>query len=178
MLVGWVSLSMQLITNGAGKPESEIMLRLRSRASATLILGLAPLPVLPGQRNTPREVPTISSPDHRYLTPVPGPLHVIFRPGASLALGCALAPPLSRESAYLLSNTYMATQGISSLVDVMKRPHDIGHCSRFDAGDVPVVRWIEIVSGQCVYGDLGAVSWVFGTCSLLPSSLRMRCLTF
>jgi PQ loop repeat len=56
----------------------------------------------------------------------------------------------------------MATQVISGLVNVSKHGHDIGLCPRLDVEGVAVVRWIAIVSGQCVYGKLGAVSWIFG----------------
>ena len=44
-----------------------------------------------------------------------------------------------------------------------KRPHDIGICPAVNAGGVHLVRWIEVISGQCVYGTLGSVSWTFGT---------------
>ena len=43
-----------------------------------------------------------------------------------------------------------------------KRPHDIRICPAVNAGGVHLVRWIEVLSGQCVYGTLGSVSWTFG----------------
>jgi hypothetical protein len=57
----------------------------------------------------------------------------------------------------------MAAQVISGLVNVSKHGNDIGVCPRLDVEGAAVVRWIAIVSGQCVYGKLGAVSWIFGT---------------
>jgi hypothetical protein len=48
------------------------------------------------------------------------------------------------------------------LMNVTKHPHDIGICPRWDLDGAQAVRWIEIISGQCVYGKLGAVSWAFG----------------
>jgi len=50
----------------------------------------------------------------------------------------------------------------SHLVNVTGHPHDIGYCPGFDPEGTQVVRWIEIISGQCVYGTLGAISWSFG----------------
>jgi hypothetical protein len=47
------------------------------------------------------------------------------------------------------------------LVNVTRHHHRIGLCPEYVDG-VEVVRWIEIVSGQCVYGTLGSVSWSFG----------------
>ena len=47
-------------------------------------------------------------------------------------------------------------------MNVTKHPHDIGVCPAWDAEGVELARWIEIISGQCVYGPLGAVSWSFG----------------
>lgn len=51
---------------------------------------------------------------------------------------------------------------VGQVVNVTGHPHDIGYCPRFDPEGTQVVRWIEIISGQCVYGTLGAVSWSFG----------------
>jgi hypothetical protein len=50
----------------------------------------------------------------------------------------------------------------SHLANVTGHPHDIGYCPRFDPEGTQLVRWIEVISGQCVYGALGAVSWSFG----------------
>jgi hypothetical protein len=50
----------------------------------------------------------------------------------------------------------------SHVVNVTSHPHDIGICPRFDVEGIEVIRWIEVISGQCVYGKLGAVSWSFG----------------
>jgi hypothetical protein len=51
------------------------------------------------------------------------------------------------------------------LVNITKHHIDNGMCQASTHG-VPLVRWIEIVSGQCVYGTLGAVSWLFGLAKL------------
>ena len=48
------------------------------------------------------------------------------------------------------------------LVSAVKHPQDIEICTHWDPDGVQVIRWIEIISGQCVYGTLGAVSWSFG----------------
>ena len=50
----------------------------------------------------------------------------------------------------------------SHLVNVTKHRPDIGICPAWNADGVELARWIEIISGQCVYGTLGAVSWSFG----------------
>ena len=59
----------------------------------------------------------------------------------------------------------MASGAISmagQLVNITKHHIDNGGlCPAYTDG-VPLMRWIEIVSGQCVYGTLGAVSWLFG----------------
>ena len=131
-----------------------MFLCLPSRASATLNLAV---PIPPGARHTgktqryPRRTITIS---------------LLCRFSSTSSSGRTL-PSLSALRLVLRWARFipyqMAAEAISSLADVMKHPHDIGHCSWFDAEGVPVVRWIEIVSGQCVYGNLGAVSWIFGT---------------
>jgi len=54
----------------------------------------------------------------------------------------------------------------SHLVNVTKHHPDIGICPAWNADGVELARWIEIVSGQCVYGTLGAVSWSFGISGL------------
>jgi hypothetical protein len=38
-------------------------------------------------------------------------------------------------------------------------------CARWDVDGTPLLRWIEVISGQCVYGTLGGVSWSFGMSS-------------
>lgn len=48
------------------------------------------------------------------------------------------------------------------LVNITKHPQDIGICPHWDPDGAHIIRWIEIISGQCVYGTLGAVSWSFG----------------
>jgi hypothetical protein len=53
-------------------------------------------------------------------------------------------------------------------------PHDIGMCPRWDADGTPLLRWIEVISGQCVYGTLGGVSWSFGR--LIDDSANSRIL--
>jgi hypothetical protein len=58
----------------------------------------------------------------------------------------------------------MASAAVSvagHLVNVTKHIGHGGLCPVYAEG-VPLVRWIEIVSEQCVYGALGAVSWLFG----------------
>lgn len=133
-----------------------MFLSLRSRASATLNLAV---PVPPGPRHTGKT----QRYRRRTIT-----ISLLCRVSSTSSSGRTL---LSLSALRLVlrwarSIPYqMATEAISSLVHVMKHPHDIGHCSRFDGEGVPVVRWIEVVSGQCVYGNLGAVSWIFGTLS-------------
>src|ERR1700737_1920416 len=39
---------------------------------------------------------------------------------------------------------------------------DIALCPHNNSDGVPLLRWIEVISGQCVYGTLGGVSWSFG----------------
>ena len=48
------------------------------------------------------------------------------------------------------------------IVNATPRPHDIAMCPLHNPGGVHLIRWIEVISGQCVYGTLGSVSWTFG----------------
>ena len=61
------------------------------------------------------------------------------------------------------------------IANATTRPHDIAMCSSHNPEGVHLIRWIEVISGQCVYGTLGSVSWTFGI-SLSPAYIDERLL--
>ena len=60
----------------------------------------------------------------------------------------------------------------SHFVNATSHPHDIGMCPHWDTDGIPLIRWIELITGQCVYGHLGEVSWTFGKIREIGVSYR------
>jgi len=76
---------------------------------------------------------------------------------------CHLSPRWPQPVSVSLLMSAGVISWASHLANVTRHPHGIiGLCPDSSPEGTQLVRWIEIVSGQCVYGTLGAVSWSFG----------------
>jgi hypothetical protein len=89
----------------------------------------------------------------QHLTPqtIHPPLHVTTPLSIRLPRH---PPPHTMSSAAISWESHLVTSATQ-----------VTTCPSWDVDGTPLLRWIEVISGQCVYGTLGGVSWSFGMSS-------------